>query len=176
MVQTVQTFSQIQHIDEVVDVSVVMRRPVPTVQSVQKSAAVPQTQHIDEVVHVPTARQRRVPTMETVHETGETPQIQYVDNVVDVPAGLRRLPLIQKVLKAVKVAQVQDTVKIGSVPAVRQHQEPVTDRIVDVPAVWQHQLPRQPTNWPMSPSWNGARFPPFKLCQRCHRFSAQARL
>ena len=64
---------QIQFIDRVVDLSVVLQRRVPTVQTVQKTGEIPQLQFLDRC------------QVGTEQKTVEVPQLQCSDKVDDVP-------------------------------------------------------------------------------------------
>ena len=59
-----------QCLDRVADVTVVLQRQVPTIQSVQKTMEVPETQCLDRVADVTIVLQRQVPTIQSVEDDG----------------------------------------------------------------------------------------------------------
>ena len=77
----------LQYINKVIDVPVVMRRPDPISQTVQKTT-VPQC--IDKAEDMSGLMQRQIPLIQRVQKTVEVPRVQFIDRVVDDPAVMQR--------------------------------------------------------------------------------------
>ena len=78
-IQTVQKTVEVletQHLDGVVNVTVVLQSQVPTTLTVQKTEDIPETQCIGRVADVTVALQRQVPTIQSVQKTMEFPETQ----------------------------------------------------------------------------------------------------
>ena len=68
-------------LDRVADVTVVLQRQIPTIQTVQKTVEVLETQHLDGIVNVTVVLQLQVPTIQTVQKTEEVPETQCLDRM-----------------------------------------------------------------------------------------------
>ena len=58
-VQNTVELPQVQHIERIVDVTLVMQHQVPTIRSAQKMVEVPQSQCFDRVVDAPVGMRRQ---------------------------------------------------------------------------------------------------------------------
>ena len=72
-------FPQFQVINKVINISVVVQRPVFMVQPVQMTTAIPQLL-VDKVVDFPVWQVVRVPQVHVVQMTVVIPQLQLVEN------------------------------------------------------------------------------------------------
>ena len=119
-----------------IDVPVVVQRPVPAIQKVQKTVEVPQVQHIDKIMDLPAVKRHQEPTIQTEQKIAEVSDAQnldqvidvhvetqqqlstlLIDTVVDVPVmAQRQVYSIQRVQKTVEVPQIQFIDKFTDAP------------------------------------------------------------
>ena len=95
-VQNTVELPQVQHIERIVDVTVVMQHQVPTNWSAQKMVEVPQSQCFDRVVDTPRGDEATGMILQETR-TAEIPQMPFADRIVSrVPAcTIRRVPVAQ---------------------------------------------------------------------------------
>ena len=112
------------------DVPVVLRRQMPTIQQAQQTVEVPpQSQFPDGVDEVPLAWQRQVPIISTAQKTVDVLHIQSFDRVHDVPVSMQRpVPRIENLQKI--GGRATDTVhgQGRGMPVAMPRQSPVVQR------------------------------------------------